>query len=71
MKKEATIIALVNQKGGTAKTTTVENLGIGLSKQEKKVLLIDADTQASFTISLKANEIKSIFKEDIDDIKAH
>ncbi len=71
MKKEATIIALVNQKGGTAKTTTVENLGIGLSKQEKKVLLIDADTQASLTISLKANEIKSIFKEDIDDIKAH
>lgn len=71
MKKEATIIALVNQKGGTAKTTTVENLGIGLSKQEKKVLLIDADTQASLTISLKANEIKSIFKKDIDYIKAH
>ena len=28
MKKEATIIAVVNQKGGTAKTTTVENLGM-------------------------------------------
>lgn len=52
MKKEATIIAVVNQKGGTAKTTTVENLGIGLSKQGKKVLLIDADPQASLTISL-------------------
>ena len=52
MRKEATIIAVVNQKGGTAKTTTVENLGIGLSKQGKKVLLIDADPQASLTISL-------------------
>ncbi len=31
MKNKATIIAVVNQKGGTAKTTTVENLGIGLS----------------------------------------
>lgn len=71
MKKEATIIAVVNQKGGTAKTTTVENLGIGLSKQGKKVLLIDADTKASLTISLKANETESIYKEDIDDIKAH
>ena len=52
MKNKATIIAVVNQKGGTAKTTTVENLGIGLSKQGKKVLLIDADPQASLTISL-------------------
>lgn len=52
MKNKATIIAVVNQKGGTAKTTTVENLGIGLSKQGKKVLLIDADPQASLMISL-------------------
>lgn len=52
MKKQSTIIAVVNQKGGTAKTTTVENLGIGLSRQNKKVLLIDTDPQASLTISL-------------------
>lgn len=71
MKKEATIIAVVNQKGGTAKITKVENLGIGLSNQGKKVFLIDADTQASLTISMKANETESIFKKDIDDIKAH
>ena len=52
MNKQSTIIAVVNQKGGTAKTTTVENLGIGLSRQNKKVLLIDTDPQASLTISL-------------------
>lgn len=59
MKKQSTIIAVVNQKGGTAKTTTVENLGIGLSRQNKKVLLIDTDPQASLTISLKANETET------------
>ena len=52
MKKQSTIIAVVNQKGGTAKTTTVENLGIVLSRQNKKVLLIDTDPQTSLTISL-------------------
>lgn len=52
MKKQATVIAVVNQKGGTAKTTTVENLGIGLARQNRKVLLIDTDPQASLTISL-------------------
>ena len=52
MNKQSTIIAVVNQKGGTAKTTTVENLGIGISRQNKKVLLIDTDPQASLTISL-------------------
>lgn len=36
MKKQAKIIAVVNQKGGTAKTTIVENLGIGLARQDKR-----------------------------------
>lgn len=36
MKEKPTVIAVVNQKGGTAKTTTVENLGIGLAREGKK-----------------------------------
>jgi len=52
MKEKPTVIAMVNQKGGTAKTTTVENLGIGLAREGKKVLLVDTDPQGSLTISL-------------------
>lgn len=52
MAKKGTVTAVVNQKGGTGKTTTCENLGIGLGMEGKKVLLVDTDPQASLTISL-------------------
>ena len=52
MNTKATVIACVNQKGGTGKTTTCENLGAGLVMNGKKVLLVDFDPQASLSISL-------------------
>ena len=46
------VIALANQKGGTAKTTTTLNLGIGLAHQGRKVLLVDVDSQGDLTTAL-------------------
>ena len=38
-----TVYALVNQKGGTGKTQSTENIGIGLANEGKRVLLVDLD----------------------------
>lgn len=46
------IMAICNQKGGVGKTVTTVNLGIGLAREGKRVLLVDVDAQGSLTASL-------------------
>ena len=50
------VIAIANQKGGVGKTTTCVNLGIGLARKGKKVLLVEADAQGSMAVSLGIRE---------------
>ena len=45
-------IAVSNEKGGVAKTTTTISLGAALADQGHRVLLIDLDAQANLTLSL-------------------
>ena len=50
------VISVANQKGGVGKTTTCVNLGIGLVRAGKKVLLVEADAQGSMAVSLGIEE---------------
>jgi chromosome partitioning protein len=48
----STVISLLNHKGGVGKTTSTINIGAGLAKLGKRVLLLDLDPQANLTLSL-------------------
>src|SRR5262245_54141616 len=49
------VLALANQKGGVAKTTTTLNLGVALAERGKKLLLVDLDPQGNLTMSQGLN----------------
>jgi len=60
------IIALINQKGGVGRTTCAINIGAGLNKLNKHVLLIDLDPQAHFityNLGIPAHELKNTVYE--------
>ena len=56
------IIAISNQKGGVAKTSTCLNLGVALTLLKKRVLLVDFDVQANLTILLGFRKTKSFYE---------
>ena len=61
-KTEKKVIAVCNQKGGVAKTSTCLNLGIALSQLGKRVLLIDFDAQANLSLLFGKNNEPSFYE---------
>ncbi len=61
----ATVISLLNHKGGVGKTTSAINIGAGMAELGKRVLLIDLDPQANLTLSLGISRQKITIYESL------
>ncbi len=71
MAKKCNVIAFSNQKGGTGKTTTTENIGIGLANRGKKVLMIDFDPQGDLSACLglkNTDDMENTISKAINDV---
>ena len=68
MKKEPIVMAIAIQKGDVGKTTTTVNLGIGLAKEENKVLMIDFDPQGDMTTVGVGTATETVIPQEIIDV---
>lgn len=64
--KRARRVAILNQKGGTGKTTTAVNLAAGLAERENDCLLIDTDAQGNVGVSLGVAGEQSLYHVLVD-----
>jgi len=69
--KRARRIAILNQKGGTGKTTTAVNLAAGLAEREQTVLLVDTDAQGNVGVSLGVAGERSLYHVLVDGAEPH
>jgi len=67
--KRARRIAILNQKGGTGKTTTAVNLAAGLAERENDVLLVDTDAQGNVGVSLGVAGERSLYHVLVDEVQ--
>jgi len=70
MGEKAKVICFSNHKGGVGKSCSACNIGVGLSRKERRVLIVDLDPQANLTLSLGIKDVeKSIYHALIGECK--